>query len=460
MREPYSFWFHPHVSILDMMVQIFVMLLGPLYVLPRYSATKDTKERMARMKSLRYAYCCNNQVTARPHILEWSKSMGDGCEIVQYTLVIPRQHDILQQWDIVSQEEKEEVLQNDDDDDGNTTTAPQMPSNIEVLLQFPSSLLEDKTILGSTKNKNGTVPLQGEFDAAKFLVDNKIVPLFVFIHGGGLVVCANDDPLASQFTALPVKQVGGKPLIMASIDYNLAPEFVFPTAIEDCLVVVDYFSKLMSSAHKNQTNQIPLHIAGVSAGGLLATIVTLESQRRNPGLIKSALVAIPMLDPAADSISYYLNSKSSWMAPVGFLRWCWQAYLQLPEQEQGKIGTDKTASLDERLIANSNRHAWAASKWRGTVYERLIKPMVDLPKGLNDDNVAPNVLVITNEADPLRDEGIALVGALQVEGMTPAKLKHLHTKGSHGLGLFLDKKAMSDMTSWLVECLFPSSNTT
>jgi acetyl esterase/lipase len=60
---------------------------------------------------------------------------------------------------------------------------------------------------------------------------SEVLPVLYWIHGGGYVLnsAEDDDALASGF-ALSLN------CAVVSVDYRLAPEFPFPTPLEDCYV--------------------------------------------------------------------------------------------------------------------------------------------------------------------------------------------------------------------------------
>src|ERR1700722_13178651 len=62
-----------------------------------------------------------------------------------------------------------------------------------------------------------------------------ILPVVVFFHGGGFVVCTLDthDPYCRALAT----EAG---VIVVSVDYRLAPEYKFPAGVEDCLVATDW----------------------------------------------------------------------------------------------------------------------------------------------------------------------------------------------------------------------------
>lgn len=117
----------------------------------------------------------------------------------------------------------------------------------------------------------------------------KIPPNFsmvVYFHGGGLSLGDSyDHEGASLIQKLSEIMPDDKPIILASVDYSLAPELPFPTAVMEALTVVGHFCELLEN-HK-------IHLAGISAGGNLAAVASMEAFRKYPGRIRSSLFVVP-----------------------------------------------------------------------------------------------------------------------------------------------------------------------
>lgn len=70
------------------------------------------------------------------------------------------------------------------------------------------------------------------------------LPLFIYMHGGGYITggLETDDPscrlLASEI-----------PVVVASVEYRLAPEHKFPVGFQDCTDVVWWVSITVLSWH-------------------------------------------------------------------------------------------------------------------------------------------------------------------------------------------------------------------
>jgi acetyl esterase/lipase len=125
-------------------------------------------------------------------------------------------------------------------------------------------------------------------------------------------------------------------------------------------------------------------------------------------------------------------SRTSGVAPVAVLRWCWQAYLQLkPPTDDGVVPGDMSEpaqkTLDQALEKDSNRTAWTKSKWKqNPQWERLVDPVSAIP--LAKANGCPVFVIGTGLADPLHDEGVLLVEKLQRAGFA---VTHVDSLGNH-----------------------------
>lgn len=124
------------------------------------------------------------------------------------------------------------------------------------------------------------------------LDDRTVRPLFVNIHGGGFVM--GHPEMDDRF--MPNIAVGAGVKIL-SVDYSLAPEAPFPTALNECYAVVKY-----AKEHGAELGVDPENIAvgGHSAGGnLSAAICLMDGERRELGLT-ALILDYPPLDIATD----------------------------------------------------------------------------------------------------------------------------------------------------------------
>jgi acetyl esterase/lipase len=110
-------------------------------------------------------------------------------------------------------------------------------------------------------------------------------PALLWIHGGGMVMgsAAQDDRQCCRLAHETGVMVG-------AVDYRLAPEYPFPTPLEDC------YRALAWLAAQPDIDTTRLAVGGASAGGGLAAAVALLAQERGEFHLSAQILAYPMLD--------------------------------------------------------------------------------------------------------------------------------------------------------------------
>ena len=110
-------------------------------------------------------------------------------------------------------------------------------------------------------------------------------PGLLWIHGGGYIAgtATGDDALCRQFA----ETLG---IVVAAVDYRLAPEHQFPTALHDC------YEGLAWLANHDSVDRSRLAIGGLSGGGGLAAALALLARERAEIKLRLQLLAYPMLD--------------------------------------------------------------------------------------------------------------------------------------------------------------------
>jgi acetyl esterase len=194
----------------------------------------------------------------------------------------------------------------------------------------------------------------------------------VFYHGGGWVIGdleTHDGPCRRLANATGA--------VVVAVDYRLAPEHPFPAAQDDCYTatcwVADNAAALNIDASK-------IAVAGASAGGTLAAVVSLRARDGNGPKIAHQLLIYPATDAAMNTQSYSDNADG-YMLTRESMAWFWQNYLGTDY-----LGTDnQTNPLASPLMAES---------------------LANLPPAT----------IITAEFDPLRDEGEAYGEKLKAAG--------------------------------------------
>lgn len=193
-------------------------------------------------------------------------------------------------------------------------------------------------------------------------------PLLVHLHGGGWVLGDLDggDWLCSTVAA-------EADVLVASVEYRLAPEHPAPAAVDDTLAAVAWLSEHGASFGAGG----PVGVSGDSAGGNLAALAAIAAR---DGAVP-ALAAQALIYPATDLTRSFPSHRELADAPL------------LP-------AADIDAFLHLYLGADGDPADPRLSPWAVTDFA----------------GVAP-ALVQTAEHDPLRDEGRAYAAALSAAGV-------------------------------------------
>jgi triacylglycerol lipase len=114
------------------------------------------------------------------------------------------------------------------------------------------------------------------------------IPCIFHIHGGGYVIgaAANQEPMHRALSAA----LG---CAIVSVDYRLAPETVFPGAIEDCYAGLSWTFREAGTLGLDPRR---IGVMGESAGGGLAAALALMARDRDEYRLAFQHLIYPMLD--------------------------------------------------------------------------------------------------------------------------------------------------------------------
>ncbi len=225
-------------------------------------------------------------------------------------------------------------------------------------------------------------------------------PVVVYLHGGGWVL-ANLDTYDASCRALSSLAHA----VVVSVDYRRAPENPFPAATEDAYAafqfVVDHASQVGGDPKR-------VAIAGESAGGNLATVVSLMAKERKGHVPVHQLLVYPVTNAAFDTASYRENANAKPLNQA-MMKWFFAKYLKDPK-DAADIHVSPVRASREQL------------------------------RGL------PPATIITAEIDPLRDDGRSYATKLREAGVD---VKTMDVTGvTHeffGAGLAVDKAKKAEV---------------
>jgi acetyl esterase len=200
--------------------------------------------------------------------------------------------------------------------------------------------------------------------------DTNLTPV-VYAHGGGWVF-GNDHTHDRLMRELAVE---GHTAVFF-VNYSLSPEAKYPTALHEVFAVTKWVAE---NAAELGVNKEALIVAGDSAGGNMATATTLLAKEYGSPKIAKQVLLYPVTDASFDTPSYEQFARGYFLHKDG-MKWFWDQYTSSDEQRNEITATPLKATLDDL-------------------------------KGL------PEALVITGEADVLRDEGEQYAEKLKQAGV-------------------------------------------
>jgi acetyl esterase len=197
------------------------------------------------------------------------------------------------------------------------------------------------------------------------------LPVIVYIHGAGWVFgnAHTHDRLVRELA------VGANAAVVFP-NYSLSPETKYPTAIEESYAVAKWIAAHGAEQGLDATR---IAIAGDSVGGNMAAALTLLAKQRGDVSFVQQVLFYPVTDASFDTGSYHQFAEGYFLRRDA-MQWFWDQYATDPAQRAQITASPLRASLDELA-------------------------------GL------PPALVITGEADVLRDEGEAYAAKLRAAGV-------------------------------------------
>lgn len=195
-------------------------------------------------------------------------------------------------------------------------------------------------------------------------------PVIVYFHGGGFVI-ADTKVYEASVRGL----ANGAEAVVVSVDYHRAPEYKFPSQPNEAYAA--YTWVLKNAAEINgDANRVA--VAGESAGGNLATVVSLMARDKKETIPVHELLVYPVVDNKMMNASYIKNANAKPLDPA-MMTWFFKHYV-----------SQKSDANNPYALPN---------------------------KGKSLQGLPPTTL-ITAEIDPLLSEGQAFAERLQKDGVS------------------------------------------
>jgi acetyl esterase/lipase len=197
------------------------------------------------------------------------------------------------------------------------------------------------------------------------------LPVVFYIHGAGWVF-GDEQTHDRLFRELVVgaNAAGVFPV------YDRAPEAKYPTQVEQNYAVGQW---LLEHGAEYDLDTSRVAVTGESVGGCMSTVFALMNKERGGIELTAQVLLYPVTNADFDTPSYLQFAEGYYLTREG-MQWFWEQYTADPAQRAEKYASPLQASLD-------------------------------------DLRELPPTLVITDEADVLRDEGEQYANKLREAGV-------------------------------------------
>lgn len=231
-----------------------------------------------------------------------------------------------------------------------------------------------------------------------------ILPVLVFIHGGGWILSGVDDyDYFCQELAVRSKA------IVVSVNYNLAPENSFPGPVDDCYSAVKWVEQNIKDYRGDPKKVV---VGGDSAGGNLTAAVTFKARDNQGPQFIGQLLICPVLNHNFETLSYYEFEKGYFINKEDMM-FFWDSYTK-----------------DSHFDYN----------------DPLLCPL----RASNLANLPPAFFVIANY-DVLRDEGLSYSLRLHRDNVPVKVRRYPSIHGFYGFpNIGLSEMAINDISKELI----------
>ena len=251
--------------------------------------------------------------------------------------------------------------------EGRKTVDQVQAGNIEK----PDVDVEDSTIPGGPSGQVSIRILRPKGASGR-------LPVILYTHGAGWVFgdAHTHDRLIRELSA-------GTGAAVVFTNYSLSPEARYPTAIEEIYTVLEWAAAQGADSDLDSSR---IAVVGDSVGGNMTAAITLMAKHRSGPKLAAQVLFYPVTDASFDTDSYHQFAEGYFLRRDA-MQWFWDQY-----------------TTDE-----NQRNEITASPLRAAA---------------NDLGGLPNALVITGEADVLRDEGEAYGRKLREAGVEVTAIRY------------------------------------
>ncbi|QFZ19030.1 alpha/beta hydrolase [Saccharothrix syringae] len=207
------------------------------------------------------------------------------------------------------------------------------------------------------------------------------LPAVLYVHGGRWML---GDARTHSRLVRDLALASGAAFLVP--EYTRVPEARYPVAVEECYALLTWAVEHAADLGVDGTR---IAVAGDCAGATMATALTMLAKRRGGPRLRAQLLYYPLTDARCDTPSHRRFAEG-YLLTSGQARWCWEQYASRP------------ADLDEPTA-------------------------VPMRASRADLAGLPATLVVSAEADVVRDEGERYAERLREAGVRATATRYAGT---------------------------------
>ncbi len=219
----------------------------------------------------------------------------------------------------------------------------------------------------------------------------RVLPVVVSFFGGAFRIGGIDYPTTD---AAYRRRTADADVVTVAVDYALAPEHRYPTAVEQSYAALEW---VVAHADELRVDATRLAVQGTSAGGDIAAVMTLMARDRRGPHIALQVLEVPVVDLTGGNIDF----RATWALGIPLFI----AVRELVSVARTYLGDTRRARepYASPIRAGSHRHL-------------------------------PPAVILTAEYDPLRRMGDAYGAALRRAGVDASVVRYLGV--NHDVSIF------------------------
>lgn len=169
--------------------------------------------------------------------------------------------------------------------------------------------------------------------------------VIVYYHGGGWVVGSIDES-----DTLGRKLAERTSCAVVLVDYRLAPEHPYPAAVDDSYAALEWTAEHLEDI---AGSEVPLFVAGDSAGGNLSAVMAIRARDRNGPEIAMQVLIYPVTDANFDRPSY-TDPENQLLLTRDSMIWFFDHYIpdaaRRSEPEASPLYTEDLSGLPPAVV--------------------------------------------------------------------------------------------------------------